>query len=111
MCILGGTNLGYFTIYNAFDLIVGTSNPVHMEHCSLIWKLSVHERIRSFIWMIHHNGIKTNKYLSQLKLREQYCDDCTDDEETILHVIRNCIHAKPIWIQLLSIFDNNFFLM
>lgn len=60
-CIWEGTNLGNLTISSVFYLIAGTNTQVHMEHWSLIWKLFVPERIRSFIWMIHHNEIKTNK--------------------------------------------------
>lgn len=78
--ILGGTTSRYFTIFSLFDLTAGTSTQVHMNHYSLIWKLVVSERMCNFIWMIDHNGIKNNKYLSQLKLREPFYDECTDEE-------------------------------
>ncbi|CAL5196752.1 unnamed protein product [Lathyrus oleraceus] len=63
-CIWEGINSGYFTISKAFDLIADTSNPNHMDHWGLIWKLPILERISSCIWMIHYNGIMTNRISS-----------------------------------------------
>lgn len=56
-----------------------------------------------------NSGYFTVSNVFYLKLREPYYDDCTDVEETILHVLRDCKHAKPIWMQLVLIFDSNFF--
>lgn len=62
--IWGGTNSGYFTISSVFDFIADTNTQDYMEHLSLIWNMEVFERIRNLIWMVHHNRIKTIKYLS-----------------------------------------------
>ncbi|KAL5070554.1 hypothetical protein RYX36_021441, partial [Vicia faba] len=32
--------------------------------------------IRVFVWMIYHNGIKTNQYLNHLNLPDNLCDYC-----------------------------------
>lgn len=105
----GGTNSGYFTISNAFDLLAGTNNVGNMETWQYIWNLSVPEQIHRFIWMVHHKGIKPNKYLSLFNLRNPLCEDCIGEEVTILHVMRDCRYAKPIWLQMLAIIDINIF--
>lgn len=53
------------------------------------------------VWMLYHNGIKINHYLSKLMLRNPYCEDLTCMEETIIHVMQYYKIAKQTWNGLL----------
>ncbi|CAI8592221.1 unnamed protein product [Vicia faba] len=58
--------------YNACN--TSTKNKDIEDHWKGIWNLSVTKRIRVFVWMIYHNGIKTNQYLNHLNLPDNLCD-------------------------------------
>ncbi|CAI8605312.1 unnamed protein product [Vicia faba] len=60
--------------YNACN--TSTKNKDIEDHWKGIWNLSVTKRIRVFVWMIYHNGIKTNQYLNHLNLPDNLCDYC-----------------------------------
>ncbi|CAI8613280.1 unnamed protein product [Vicia faba] len=67
-----------------------------------IWRLKVRERIRHFVWLLHHEGVKTNHLLASRGLGEPYCKDCPRDEETYLHALRDCRAVKPTWVRLVN---------
>lgn len=97
-----GTTTGQFAIANVYSICAGivmNDNPVPWKD---IWSPNVPERIRSLVWMMHHDGLKTNKYLHWLQLRDPYCEECGGEEETILHVMRDCPQTKQVWLQLLT---------
>ena len=74
-CIWGGSTNGVFAISIVIERI-STAYIADMEKkWKAIWKLNVSERIMMFIWMINQNGLKTNQYLNNLKLRDSLCDD------------------------------------
>lgn len=54
---------------NFFDQTVGTEEITDGDNWKNIWKLMVHERIRSFIWIIYHNGLMTKQYLNNFNLK------------------------------------------
>lgn len=87
-----------FTISNAYYICAGTEAAESLEPWRDIWILHVLERIRSVVYLMQHEGLKTNKYLSQLLLKDPYCEDYIGEEETIIHVMRDCPQAKRVWI-------------
>lgn len=71
-------------------------------HWSMIWKLLVPERVRSFLWLVQHERLLTNLRKSRMGLGSQFCNHCNAVSECILHVLRDCPHAKTVWSHLLK---------
>lgn len=53
--------------------------------------------------MMHHNGIKTNQYLTKLNLQNPYYEYCEIQVKFILHSARDCKIVKHVWQNMLNI--------
>lgn len=53
------------------------------------------------LWLVRWNRLSTRNYLQQcgILINELYTV-CVTDQETILHVVRDCLWIKSIWQQL-----------
>lgn len=60
----------------------------------------MHERVRIFIWMMHHNGLKTKQLLSQRHISEPDCADSIGMEKSMIHALRGCESVRYIWLAL-----------
>ncbi|RYR79610.1 hypothetical protein Ahy_A01g004421 [Arachis hypogaea] len=59
------------------------------------------ERIRTFLWLVTHNTILTNSERKQRHLTsDDSCPRCRCQEESAIHVLRDCFYAKSIWQKL-----------
>lgn len=76
-----------------------------------IWKLQVPERVRCFLWKISHGKLLTAKACSRWGNGEPWCCNCTGQEETILHVLRDCEVAVFVWQHLLHRDDRSWFFL
>ncbi|MCH99988.1 ribonuclease H protein, partial [Trifolium medium] len=92
-----------FTISSAYKMICGFHIMEAAPIWKTIWKLSVPERVRCFAWQIAHGRLPTNKMISRWANSAPYCFHCTDTEESILHVLRDCKLAAMVWTHLLPI--------
>lgn len=63
-----------------------------------IWKLRVPLKIRLFIWKCAHHRIPTKSIIfSHSTDSSQLCPRC-QETETPMHVLRDCVFAKNIWL-------------
>jgi ribonuclease HI len=75
----------------------GHQNEVPDSLWKKIWRLKVPERVRFLMWMVIHNRLLTDSLKSKMGLRHAMCEFCGDQEETTLHVMRDCPKAMNIW--------------
>ena len=77
-----------------------------------IWNLKLPPKIKIFIWKCVHNRIPTRAILfPHLNPTNQSCPRCNDCESPI-HMLRDCIFARTIWLSFPSQFlIPNFFLL
>lgn len=66
-----------------------------------IWKLSIHPKIKTFIWLLYHNRLPTRQFLTRLKIiTESTCPYCQEADETLNHLFLSCVNAKRYWEEL-----------
>ncbi|KAL4377823.1 hypothetical protein GQ457_02G031140 [Hibiscus cannabinus] len=63
-----------------------------------IWRLNVHQRVRTFFWLTLHGKLITNveRILRHLTMGGM-CPICSNGEEDLDHVSRSCVQAKAVW--------------
>ncbi|KAF7806109.1 ribonuclease H [Senna tora] len=90
-------------VHNSIAAILPTINDRRSVSWSKIWKWPVHERIRSFIWLIAHGKILTNSHRLHRKLTDNaMCPRCGREEETALHALRDCDSVADLWMRFLN---------
>lgn len=62
-----------------------------------VWKINAMERVRHFVWLLHHDGLLTNMKKSRMGLGSTMCRRCGVMEEDALHVLRDCPRAVDLW--------------
>ncbi|MCI19533.1 ribonuclease H, partial [Trifolium medium] len=96
----GGTSTHQFTIQSAYRLQNG---PIHgMEgDWKNLWAWRGPHRIQTFIWLAARERILTNLRRSKWGVRiSPICSRCGRDDETTVHVLRDCVFATQVWIRL-----------
>jgi hypothetical protein len=85
---------------SAYDLI--NENIAGVEgnwKALLMWK-GLH-RIQTFMWLVAHDCILTNYRRSKWGAGiSPVCPCCGNDDETVLHVLRDCSFAAHVWSRL-----------
>ncbi|GMI64939.1 hypothetical protein like AT3G09510 [Hibiscus trionum] len=74
-------------------------NSIQQEH-PRIWhriaKLKTLPKIKSFAWRACHEALPTGKRLLEVGLGDSVCRLCTQDIETTVHALRDCLRVKEI---------------
>ena len=56
------------------------------------------QRIRSFIWLVHHEKILTNKERNRRGFTaDPYCSLCREEIEDLNHIFCTCLMADQFW--------------
>lgn len=77
-----------------------------------IRKLEMSERIRSFIWVLHHDRLLTNHRISAVGFGVDGCQCCGAVFKSSLHALRDCNKVRGVWESLVpATFHNAFFQM
>ncbi|MCH81151.1 putative non-LTR retroelement reverse transcriptase, partial [Trifolium medium] len=98
-----GTHNNKFSIASMYEILC-EFNKLDDEKVWLdIWKLRITERNRYFMWLVKHNRLLTNQVKARMGLGNAVCDFC-GEEETSLHVLRDCGLSMGVW---LAIIPNN----
>jgi ribonuclease HI len=98
-----GANMGEFSVSYAYNELCSFHVDTSLNYWKKIWKLKVQERIRCFVWILHHNRLLTNSRLSMMHLGSEFCYHCGDVVETALHVLRDCPLAVGIWLNMVGL--------
>ena len=65
---------------------------------SIIWKLTLPEKIKIFVWKATKNLLPTAENLCKRGIvQEAHCKRCGNRVENILHVLVACKAAKKVW--------------
>jgi ribonuclease HI len=95
-CSVGGNSNG-FSINATYQNLCGLRKEEAEPKWSKVWKLSVPERVKTFMWLVLHNRILTNELKSRMGLGHSMCTHCVNIEETVIHVLRDCPIAMEFW--------------
>jgi ribonuclease HI len=106
----GGTNTHRFTIQSAYRLQHGDIHAPEGNWKSL-WDWKGPHRIQTFIWLAAQERILTNFRRSKWGVGiSPLCTRCGRDDETTIHVLRDCVYATQVWLRLVpSNFMTDFF--
>ncbi|CAL1407011.1 unnamed protein product [Linum trigynum] len=93
-----GTADGRFSTKSAFALLTQRPPDPSEKIWKTIWRLPVPERIRTFMWQTFLGKIVTNVLRYSRKIASSpCCDQCTNQPESILHILRDCPPALFFW--------------
>jgi hypothetical protein len=107
-----GTNTHQFTVQSAYTLQHAIAMPLVAEgDWKTLWGWKGPHRIQTFMWLAAHERILTNARRSKWGVGiSPTCSSCMREDETTLHVLRDCVHATRVWIRLVpSNYITNFF--
>jgi len=60
--------------------------------------INIPQHIKFFLWLTSHKSFPTNTFLTFRHLStDEFCCRCLDQEETILHILRDSQKAQQVW--------------
>ena len=91
---------GEFDSRNAYLLAIDENLETPDFHGKWIWKLQTLPTIKMFLWKCLHMSLPVKTILTHHGIGGLGgCDSCTELEENINHVLRNCLTTKKFWEQ------------
>ena len=93
---------GWFSIKSAY-LLARDLNPLNsrLNSVSWVWKLEAPPKILFFLWLCLHNSIPTCVILGSRGLSlSPLCPICSEENESIDHLLRRCKTAAELWVDL-----------
>ena len=102
-CIVWSTNMnGMYTLNSACSWFLSEArNLLPNTRWTWIWKLKAPEKIKIFIWKLFHNSHPTNLLRFKRNISSSpICGGCNQEDEDILHCIRDYVFARSIWLGL-----------
>ena len=95
-----GNSRGNFDLRSAYS-IATTDVDTPLFSSRWIWKLDTLPKIKTFLWMCHHNRIGVRSCLVMRGVAiEDLCPICQRVPKSIIHATRDCEWVKGIWMQL-----------
>ncbi|KAK4252645.1 hypothetical protein QN277_014390 [Acacia crassicarpa] len=98
----GASSNGTFSVTTAYNIIVNPDPSLFHPGFKLIWKWSGAERVRVFMWLAFHDRLPTNVWRSRWSISSPLCNFCDGQEESVMHILRDCSYAKEMWYDLLN---------
>jgi hypothetical protein len=105
---IGGNSCGY-SVANMYNNLCGYHGEDDNSLWNNVWRLKVPERVRTLVWMMNHDRLLTNSLKNKTGLSHAVCGYCGDEEETIIHVMRDCPKAKELWAGAITVRDRGRF--
>lgn len=102
-----------FSVSLAYDLWRGYSEEGLWPGWSLIWAFKCQHHVKTFIWLLAHNGVLTNnnRWRRHLGDNPSY-HKCDADKEDAIHVVRDCAVSTKVWECMpISSTSSNFYTM
>ncbi|KAL4597583.1 hypothetical protein ACB092_11G001000 [Castanea dentata] len=92
---------GEFTTSSAYRIANKGEEKVTQFHGQWIWKLDILPRITNFLWLCLHGSIPVKGVLAERGINcDKVCPLCRDHDESIVHLLRECIIACDLWSKL-----------
>ena len=96
------------TAQDYFENLFETSQFNWKKIYFLIRNTTLDTKARMFQYNFLHNILYANKMLFKFgKVTSPRCSFCKLHDETVIHLICDCLIVKELWIQLKSILSNN----
>lgn len=93
-----GSTSGRFSIKHALTLIRNEEDSAKDPKWELAWKAPVQQRVKIFLWLALHDKLLCNANRLKRRLTEDPgCQRCNHNEETLLHLLRDCPTSRHIW--------------
>jgi hypothetical protein len=96
--VVAGAGTDKFSVAVMYKLLCNFEKDDMEDLWKHLWTLHVTERTKYFMWIALHDRLLTNAIKARMGLVHGMCDHCREFEETSLHVLRNCIIAKNVWM-------------
>ena len=94
---------GKFTLKSVYTLTRHNDATIQIGSWKQIWSLKVPQRIRTFVWLLHHGKILTNQVRARRGLTfDPYCKHCPGCIEHLDHIFRNCSKRQRFWGHLMN---------
>ena len=92
---------GEFNVASAYLLaIVDLPKPLPFTDC-WFWKLDTLPKIKHFFWLCNHRSVPVKQVIKERGINcNGLCPLCSVQEETILHVLRDCPAARRFWLSM-----------
>ncbi|CAA0836345.1 Peptidyl-prolyl cis-trans isomerase PASTICCINO1 [Striga hermonthica] len=96
------SSTGSFSTRSAYSSLVQEPSVAVRALWKAIWAWPGPPRIRTFLWLLTRNRLLTNSERCRRHMSSSDgCVLCGLEEETSLHVVRDCLLAKTVWNRLL----------
>ncbi|KAJ1423822.1 Reverse transcriptase zinc-binding domain [Sesbania bispinosa] len=94
---------GSFTVCSAYNHNLGIRDHNGDPFWKHLWKMNCPQRVWVFCWTYAYNGLKTNVFRARRDFtHDDTCPICGREPETQLHILRDCMVVKQVWLLLLS---------
>ena len=92
------SNHGGFSIKSALTLVRNESTEASDGLWREIWRTSIPQRLRFFLWLATHDRLMTNAFRATRGLTsDPGCKACPHEVETTMHILRDCKYARDVW--------------
>lgn len=93
-----GNNKEGFSIKHALSLIRNEDANDYNKQWEVVWRTPVQQRIRVFMWLLLHDRVLCNVNKMKRHISDDpRCPRCNGNEETLLHLLRDCPTSRSIW--------------
>lgn len=87
-----------FSVKSAYSNLTKEGQTVVERHWSLIWRWPGNQHNRTFMWLYAKNKILTNVQRKKRDLTSNpLCSICRVEDESVIHVLRDCPASKDVW--------------
>lgn len=91
---------GCFSIKSAIKLMHDPTLDEEHPDWKVIWAAKAQNRIKFFLWLALHNRLMCNEVRVARHLsNDMNCPLCHHHPESLLHALRDCLHARKLWLQ------------
>lgn len=93
-----GNSKGKFTIKSALSIMRNETDSTDDECWNVVWSAPIQQRVRAFLWLSCHDRLlgNLNRYRRHMTDTPK-CYICNAEEESTLHILRDCPAAKLVW--------------
>lgn len=104
---------GVFSNSSAYVFLLDQDLRAPCNPFKKIWRWPGPERYRLHLWKVAKEALVTNEWRKKRQLTEsECCLVCNSEEESVLHLLRDCSQMQQVWHILFAGLDlpNSFFL-
>ena len=89
---------GDFSTKSAYNWLNRTQQIETTFQGQWIWKIDTLPKIINFLWLCMHNSLPVRAVLARRGiLQDSSCPLCNNSQETIRHLLIECVVAKDFW--------------